>query len=172
MISALCGFALLGTAGCDDSVEVPEGFVEAQSGPASFAHPEDWSEVSEGERIADAQAQFEAPAGDADPPTGILVFTSPDEGRSLEGRVQNTKESFPTTFPDFEVTGETDIEVSGAEGAVLLEFTYTTDAGGTARSFDVITGTEEDEVVFRVAGPEGSLDEGLARQIIDTLTLT
>lgn len=171
MISAVCGLALLGAVGCDDSVDVPEGFVEAQAGPARFAHPEDWSEVAEDERIEGAQAQFEAPAGDADTPTGILVFTSPDEGRSLDGRVQNARGSFPTTFTDFEVTGESDLEVSGADGAVLLEFTYATDAGETALSFDVITGTEEDEVVFRVAGPEESLDESLARRIIDTLTL-
>ncbi len=172
MISAVCGLALLGAVGCNDSVEVPEGFVEAQAGPARFAHPEDWSEVSEDERIADAAAHIETPAGDAGTPTGILVFTSPDEGRSLGGRVQNAKGSLLTTFPDFEVTDEGEVEVPGAEGAVLLEFTYTTDAGETAISFDVITGTDDDEVVFRVAGPEESLDESLARQIIDTLTLT
>lgn len=170
MILAVCGLSLLGAAGCDDSVETPEGFAEAGAGPLGFAHPEDWTETPEAESMSDATAQFLAPLDDADSPTGILVFSSPEEGRELDGRVQNAKASYPSTFPDFEVVEETDLEVPGAEGAVLLEFTYTTDADEDAHSFDVITGSEDEEVVFRVAGPEDALDEDLARRIIDTLS--
>ncbi len=48
--------------------------------------------------------------------------------------------------------------------------TYSTDGNETAHSYDVLTTSEDDETVFRVAGPDDMLDDDLARRIIDTLT--
>ncbi len=169
MILAICGTAALGLGACNGT-EVPDGFVEAEAGPARFAHPEDWTELDEAGRVEGADAQIEAPSGEGATPAGILVFTEPATGAEFEGLVRNAKTSYSDSFPDFEMVEETDIDVAGAEETVLLEYTYSTDTGETARSYDVLTTSDDDETVFRVAGPEDSLDDGLARQIIDTLT--
>jgi len=170
MILAALGAVALGASACDGGVEVPAGFVEAEAGPVRFAHPEDWTEADAADRIEGAIAQFQTPTeGDATP-AGILVFASPATEAEFEGLVRNDKTSYSNTFSDFDMVDETDIEVAGAEEAVLLEYTYSTDAGENAHSYDVLTVTAEDEAVFRVAGPEDLLDEDLARQIIDTLS--
>lgn len=109
--------ALLMTA-CDSGPEVPDGFTEAAAGPVTFAHPEDWTE---GSPTGGAELQIEGPDGGAQ--TGIQVFVDDEQGDSA-ARATALAAELRTTFEDFEVVGQTDTEVDGADSATLLEYSF------------------------------------------------
>ena len=75
-----------------------------------------------------------------------------------------------TTFEDFEVVGQTDTEVDGADSATLLEYSFDSE-GASVHSWDVVAeGPDGEQVILRVAGSEDGLDEDTAERLLDTLS--
>ena len=154
-------------AACNSGTEVPDGFTEAEAGPVTFAHPEDWSETS---ATGGAALQIEGPSGAGGVQTGVQVFVD-EQGGDPAARASALAAALRTSFEDFEVTEQTESEVEGAEAATLLEYTFDAD-GTTVRSYDVLAeGPDGDQIIFRVAGAENELDADTAGEIIDTLSL-
>jgi len=152
-------------AACNSGTEVPDGFTEAEAGPVTFAHPEDWSETS---ATGGAALQIEGPSA-AGVQTGVQVFVD-EQGGDPAARASALAAALRTSFEDFEVNEQTESEVEGAEAATLLEYTFAAD-GTTVRSYDVLAeGPDGDQIIFRVAGAENDLDADTAGEIIDTLS--
>jgi hypothetical protein len=162
MASLFAGLLLVA---CESGPEIPEGWQEAQTGPVSFAHPEDWNE---GSATGGAALQIEGPATG----TGIQVFVSEEQGDSA-ARASALVAELRTTLGGFELTEQSETEVDNAESATLVEYTFEGDDGGSVRSWDVVAeGPEGDQVIFRVAGGENDLDEDTAQQVLDSLSLS
>jgi hypothetical protein len=171
MVRALMGLmvAALLLPGCDSGAEVPDGFTEAETGPVTFAHPDDWTE---GSATGGAELQIEAPEDEAGAPIGIQVFVDNEEGDPA-ARATALAAELRTTFDDFEVVGQSDTEVDGAESATLLEYTFTRPEGGTVHSWDVLAvAPGGEQVIFRVEGSDDGLDEDTAQEILETLSLS
>ena len=159
--------AALLLAACDSGPEVPDGFTEAEAPPVTFAHPEDWTE---GSPAGGAVLQIEAP-GEEGAPSGIQVFLE-DEAGDPAAMATAMAAELRTTFEDFDIVGQSEIEVDGSESATLLEYTYTRPEGGTVHSWDVVAlGPDGEQVIFRVEGAEDDLSEDAANQILDTLSI-
>lgn len=153
-------------AACDSGTEVPDGFTEAESNPVTFAHPEDWSE---GSATGGAQLQIVAPENEGGAQTGVQVFVD-EEGGDPAARATALAAELRTTVEGFEVIEQADTEVDGAESATLLEYSFTTPEG-TAHSWDVLAeGPDGEQVIFRVAGGEDTIDEATAQEILGTLS--
>ncbi|MDQ3771342.1 MAG: hypothetical protein M3343_04530 [Actinomycetota bacterium] len=150
--------------GCDSGPEAPDGFTEAAAGPVTFAHPEDWTE---GSPTGGAELQIEGPEGGVQ--TGIQVFVDDEAGDSA-ARATALAAELRTTVEDFEVLGQADTEVDGADSAALLEYSFASE-GALVHSWDVVAeGPDGEQVIFRVAGSEDILDEDTAERILDTLS--
>ena len=158
----MAGFILVA---CDSGTEVPDGFTEAEAGPVTFAHPENWSE---GSPTGGAELQLEGPDGGS----GVQVFVDDEQGDPA-ARATALAAELRTTFEDFEVVGQSDTEVDGAQSATLLEYTFTRQEGGTVHSWDVLAeGSDDEQVIFRVEGSEGDLDEEEVQEILDSLSFS
>ncbi len=167
MARALIGLMMAGfiLVACDSATEVPDGFTEAEAGPVTFAHPENWTE---GSPAGGAELQIEEPDGDS----GVQVFVDNEEGDPA-ARATALAAELRTTFEDFEVVGQSETEVDGAQSATLLEYTFTRPEGGTVHSWDVLAaGSDDEQVIFRVEGTEDELDEDAVQEIIDTLSFS
>ena len=170
MARSLIGVLIAGLAlgACDSGTEVPDGFTEAEAGPVAFAHPEDWTE---GSPTGGAELQIEGPESEGGTQTGVQVFVDEGEGDPA-ARAAALAAELRTSFEDFEVVEQTETEVDGADSATLLEYTFAGPNGDTVRSWDVVAaGSDGEQVIFRVAGSEGDLDEDTAQQIVGTLRL-
>ena len=167
MARALIGLMVAGLilVACDSGPEVPDGFTEAEAGPVTFAHPEEWTE---GSPTGGAELQIEGPDAGA----GVQVFVDDEEGDPA-ARATALAAELRTTFEDFEVVGQSDTEVDGVQSATLLEYTFTRPEGGTIHSWDVLAeGPDGEQVIFRVEGTEDELDEDAVQEIIDTLSFS
>ena len=152
---------------CNSGPEVPDGFTEAETGPVTFAHPEDWSE---GSPSGGAQLQIEASEDEGGATTGVQVFVDEEEGGDPAARATALAAELRTSVEDFEVIEQAETEVDGAESATLLEYSFSTPEG-TAHSWDILAeGPDGEQVIFRVAGNEDNLSEDTASQILDTLS--
>ncbi len=170
MARLVIGLMLAGIilAACDSGPEVPDGFAEAQAGPVTFAHPENWSESSP---AGGAELQIEGPASDGGAQTGVQVFVADEEGDPA-ARATALAAELRTTFEEFEVIEQSETEVDGAESATLLEYTFAAPEGDV-HSWDVLAaGPDGEQVIFRVAGSEEDLDEETAQEILDTLSIS
>jgi nucleotide-binding universal stress UspA family protein len=148
---------------CDSGPEIPEGWQEAETGPVTFAHPEDWNE---GSAEGGAELQIEGPESG----TGIQVFVSDEEGDSA-ARATALVAELRTTLEGFELAEQTETEVDNAESATLVEYSFDGE-GGSVHSWDIVAeGTEGDQIIFRVAGGEDDLDGDTAQQVLDSLSL-
>ena len=167
MTRALIGLMMAGfiLVGCDSGPEVPDGFTEAEAGPVTFAHPEEWTE---GSPTGGAELQIEGPDGE----NGVQVFVDDEEGDPA-ARATALAAELRTTFEDFDVVGQSDTEVDGAQSATLLEYTFIRPEGGTVHSWDVLAeGSDGEQVIFRVEGSEDDLDEDTVQEILDTLSFS
>ena len=161
----MAGFILVA---CDSGAEVPDGFTEAEAGPVTFSHPEDWTESA---ATGGAELQIESP-GDEGARGGVQVFVDDEEGDPA-ARATALAAELRTSFEDFEVVEQSETEVDGAQSATLLEYTFTGVEGATIHSWDVLAaGSDGEQVIFRVAGSEEDLDEATAREILETLNLS
>ncbi|MPZ91374.1 MAG: hypothetical protein GEU68_07065 [Actinobacteria bacterium] len=171
MARTLIGLVMAGLllTGCDSGPEVPDGFTEAEAGPVTFAHPEDWRE---GSPTGGAELQIEGPEGTGGARTGLQVFVA-DEAGDPAARATALAAELRSSFEEFEVVGQSDTEVDGAQAATLLEYTFTRPEGGTVHSWDVLAeGPGGEHVIFRVEGSEEDLDEDTAQEILDTLSFS
>ena len=151
---------------CNSGPEVPDGFIEAEASPVTFAHPDSWSA---GSPSGGAQLQIEASEDEGGATTGVQVFVD-EEGGDPAARASALAAELRTTVEDFEVIEQAETEVDGAESATLLEYSFTTPEG-TAHSWDILAeGPDGEQVIFRVAGNEDNLSEETATQILDTLS--
>lgn len=167
MARALIGLMMAGVllAACDSGPEVPDGFTEAEAGPVTFAHPEDWTDRSP---TGGAELQIEGSGAQM----GVQVFVDEEEGDPA-ARATALAAELRTTFEDFEVVQQSEVEVDGAQSATLLEYTFTRPEGGTVHSWDLLAaGPDGEQVIFRVEGSEEDLDEDTAQEILDTLSLS
>ncbi|CAN5650985.1 hypothetical protein BH20ACT23_BH20ACT23_14670 [soil metagenome] len=170
MMRALIGLMVAGLvlAACDSGPDVPDGFTGAEAGPVTFAHPEDWSE---GSPTGGAELQIEGPESAGGTQTGVQVFVADEEGDPA-ARATALAAELRTTFEEFEVVEQSETDVDGAESATLLEYTFAAPEGDV-HSWDILAaGPEGEQVIFRVAGSEGDLDEDTAQQILDTLSFS
>jgi hypothetical protein len=156
--------AVLLLVACDSGPEIPEGWQEAETGPVTFAHPQEWNE---GSAEGGAALQIEGPESG----TGIQVFVSEEEGDSA-ARATALVAELRTTLQGFELSEQTETEVDNAESATLLEYSFDDDEGSSANSWDIVAeGPGGEQIIFRVAGGEDDLDDDTAQQVLDSLSL-